>query len=331
MSRSASAFAVVFGLLCSGMAVGAGDPAEGQSISLVSHTLLSRSLPSPANDPVHVSLATIRPAPASAKSDLPVVYGNGCHVWSQATTHAHFCYYGDKSASKTVVLFGDSHEAQWFPAFNAAARTAHLKLLYITKTACPAQSVSVRSGSSLYAACDVWRDNAIALIKKRKHVDVIVMGGSANASVTKRHTNQLISNPTARATEWRAGTRRTVTALRGVAGEIVLIRDTPHMRVLGGPCLISTRGDNRACQTSYGEASAARFWSSEKRVAADYARVATADFTSALCTATRCRPVTSTNVLRWRDRSHMTATFSKLLAPRVRTMLRAALAGKLKE
>jgi hypothetical protein len=321
--------ALALGVLLAGTAVGAG-PAEGQPIAHASQSVASRSLPSPANDPVHVSVAAVRPAPASAKSDLPVVYSNGCHVWSQATTHAHFCYYGDKSASRTVVLFGDSHAAQWFPAFNAAARSEHVKLLYITKTACPSQSVSVRSGSGLYAACDVWREHAITLIKKRKHVDVIVLGGSANTSVTKRHTNRLISNPTARATEWRAGTRRTVTALRGVAGEIVILRDTPHMRLLGGPCLISTHGDNRACQTAYAQASAARFWSSEKRVASDYARVVTADFTSAFCTASRCRPVTSTHVLRWRDRSHMTVTFSKLLAPRVRTMLHQALSGKLK-
>jgi SGNH domain (fused to AT3 domains) len=324
----AAAIALVLGVLCAGTAVGIG-PAEGGPIAIASQKGAARPLPNPAHDPVQVSLVAVRPAPAKAKFDLPVVYRNGCHVLSKPTTHAHFCVYGDKFASRTVVLFGDSHAAQWFPAFAAAAKSEHVKLLYITKTGCPAQSVSVLSGSGLYAACDVWRGHAIALIKKRKHVNLIVLGGSANTPLAKRHTNQRISSPTARATEWRAGTRRTVTALRGVAGEIVIIRDTPQMQVDGGPCLISTHGGNRSCQTAYARASSAPFWSSEKRVASAYARVGTADFTSAFCTASRCRPVTSTHVLRWRDRTHMTGTFSKLLAPRVRAMLHQALAGHL--
>jgi hypothetical protein len=260
---------------------------------------------------------------------MPVVYDNGCHVWSVSSTRARFCYYGDKSATRTVVLFGDSHMAQWFPAFDAAARAEHLKLLYITKTACPSQSVSMRTGGRYYRECDAWRANAIALIKKRKHVDLVVMGGSANSSLTERYTNHLITGSAARAKEWRAGTRRTVTALRAVAGEIVVMRDTPHMRVIAGECLISTGGGNRSCQTTYAGAGAPGFWAGERRVAADYARVVTADFTSAFCTATRCRPVTSTDVVRWRDRSHMTKTFAKLLAPRVRTLIHKAVTGTL--
>jgi hypothetical protein len=262
-----------------------------------------------------------------------VVYTNGCHVFTLSGTFAHFCIYGDKHAKRTVVLFGDSHIAQWFPAFDAAARSEHVKLLYITKTSCPAQSVSVRVWQSTipYAACDTWRQHAIALIRKQKHVDLIVLGGYAHHQITKRHTNQPIRNATARANEWRAGTRRTVLALRGVAGEIIIMRDTPLMRVNSAPCLIAHNGDNRACQTPYSRASASLLWKAEQQVAADYPHVVNADFTSAFCTSSRCRPVTSTRVLRWRDQSHMTVTFSRLLAPRVRAMLHAALTGQLSE
>jgi hypothetical protein len=287
------------------------------------------SAPKPAKDPVRVSLSSLHPAAGSAAFDAPVVYRNGCHVRSHPATHPHFCVYGDTSATRTVVLFGDSHAAQWFPAFNAAAKSEHLKLLYITKTACPAASVSVLAGSALYRGCDTWRDNAIALIRKRGHVNLVVLAGSAQTSITKRHTAQLISNATARAKEWRLGVRRTVLALRGVADDIVIMRDTPHMRVTAGSCLQSTGGNNRACQTTYAAATATRFTASERQVARGYSDVGTADFTTAFCTTTRCRPVTSTLVVRWRDRSHMTATFAKLLAPSVRTMFRRALAGRL--
>ena len=123
--------------------------------------------------------------------------------------------------------------------------------------------------------------------------------------------------------------RRTVLALRATADHIVIMRDTPHMRVVAGSCLRSSGGDNRHCQTAYSAALANPFWGSERYVARGYSDVGTADFTSAFCTTTRCRPVTSTHVLRWRDRSHMTATFASLLTTRVRTMLHRALAGRL--
>jgi hypothetical protein len=271
----------------------------------------------------------LHPAADSAPFDSPVVYSNGCHVMSKPATRPHFCVYGDRSATRTVVLFGDSHAAQWFPAFNAAAKSEHVKLLYITKSACPAPSVSVLNASVLFRACDTWRANAIALIKKRGHVNLVVFGGSAETTVTKRHTAQVISNGAARAKEWRLGVRRTVVALRGTADDIVIMRDTPQMRVIAASCLRSTGGNNRYCQTAYSVATASRFSGAERLVARGYADVGTAAFTAAFCSTTWCRPVTSTHVVRWRDRSHMTETFSKLLTPLVRTMLHRALAGRL--
>ena len=255
------------------------------------HLVSVSSVPSPGKDPVRVSLSSLRPAARSASKDTPVVYRNGCHVLPKTATRPHLCVYGDRSATRTVVLFGDSHTAQWFPAFNAAAKSEHVKPAYITKSACPAPSVSILSGSALFRSCDVWRDKAIALINKRGHVNLVVFGGTTDVTLTKRHTAQVISTPKARAKEWRLGVRRTVLALRATAGHIVIMRDTPHMRVVAGSCLRSSGGDNRHCQTAYSAALANPFWGSERYVARGYSDVGTADFTSAFCTTTRCRPV----------------------------------------
>ena len=286
-------------------------------------------IPDPAKDPAHVRLAAVRPAPGSASSDLPVVYPNGCHVFAPQITRAHFCIYGDRHATKTVVLIGDSHVAQWFPAFDVAARSAHVKLLYLTKSSCPGETVSVRvwQGNAYYRACDTWRDNAFALIKQQKHVDLVVMGGFARHQMVERRTNIHITDPQARAKEWAAGIRRTVKTLGGVAGGFLILRDTPLPRLDSPHCLLSSGGDNNACQTSYGSASSDLFGQTERTVAQEYANVGTADFTSAFCTPIRCRPVTSTGILRWRDQGHMTATFARLLAPQVQFVLQRALAG----
>src|SRR3954447_3569501 len=325
--RSALVLAVVVGML----AVTA-TPSDGQPASKTRATAQQAriTVPSPAKDPIRVRVASIRPGLARAESDEPVVYRNGCHVYTRAGTRAHFCVYGDKNAKTRMVLFGDSHVAQWFAAFDGAARAQHIKLLYITKTSCPAQASSVRvwQRNIPYRACDVWRDHALALIKRLKHVDLIVMGGYAHHQVTKRHSNVLLTG-TARTREWEAGTRRTVAALRGIADHVVILRDTPLMRVTSADCILSTHGDNRACQTRTSRARAGALWHAEQRVAARYGNVGVIDFTSSFCSTVRCRPVTSTHVLRWRDRSHMSLTFSRLLAPRVRSMLRQALGGQL--
>src|SRR6478672_11697370 len=122
-------------------------PADAQTGSPARAATAQRAaapVPNPAKDPLRVHVASVRPALGHAESDEPVVYKNGCHVYTRAGTRAHFCVYGDKDAKTTMVLFGDSHVAQWFAAFDGAARLEHVKLLYITKTSCPAQSVSVR-------------------------------------------------------------------------------------------------------------------------------------------------------------------------------------------
>ena len=331
--RSALVLAAVVALLAVTAAPSdgqAGSPARAATQPATQRT--STAIPDPAKDPSRVSVSAVRPALGHAESDEPVVYKNGCHVYTRAGTRAHFCVYGDKDAKTTMVLFGDSHVAQWFAAFDGAARSQHIKLLYITKTSCPAQDVTVRvwQRNIRYGACDVWRTHALALIKRLKHVDLIVMGGYAHHQVTKRHTNIKLGG-VARTKEWEAGTRRTVAAIRGVSDHLVILRDTPLMRVKTANCLLSTGGNNRACQTSTARATADGLWHAERRVAARYADVAVVDFTRSFCSASRCRPVTSTRVLRWRDQSHMSLTFSRLLAPRVRLMLRHALAGQLKD
>jgi hypothetical protein len=315
-------------LLATAVPTANGETGGFAATSRARHTY--RAVPEPANDPIKVSVSSVRPSPAHAESDEPVVYRNGCHVYTRAGTYAHFCIYGDTHARTKMVLFGDSHVAQWFPAFDGAARLAHVRLLYITKTSCPAQDVSVRvwERDIPYGACDVWRNHALALIKKLKHVDLIIMGGYAHHQVTKRHTNIRLSGA-ARTREWEAGTRRTVAALHAVADHFVILRDTPLMRLKSANCILSTHGDNRGCQTATAKATADALWHAEKRVAARYDNVAVLDMTSSFCSRTWCRPVTDSRVLRWRDQSHMSVTFARILAPRMRWMIRRALAGRL--
>ena len=58
---------------------------------------------------------------------------DGCEI-TALQTQSGPCVYGDPGSKTAVVLFGDSHAAQWFPALNALATQRSWRLMWsITK------------------------------------------------------------------------------------------------------------------------------------------------------------------------------------------------------
>ena len=75
------------------------------------------------------------------------------------------CVFGDTHGTHTMVLYGDSHAAQWFDALNDIAKGAHWRLVLLTKGDCPAVPLSSHEETTLsgeYAACARWHSYAIA-------------------------------------------------------------------------------------------------------------------------------------------------------------------------
>ena len=63
------------------------------------------------------------------------------------------CTYGGKGAAVSIVLLGDSHAAQWFPALEPIAVKRNWRLLAMTKSAC-AMVDAERFASSLVACTE---------------------------------------------------------------------------------------------------------------------------------------------------------------------------------
>ncbi|MGI5443945.1 SGNH hydrolase domain-containing protein [Streptomyces shenzhenensis] len=110
------------------------------------------------------------------KSSRSAVYRDGCHVGYTATG-TRPCVYGDRTSSRTVVLFGDSHAAQWFPALQRIATARGWKLISMTKASCKVADVTIGSGHKPYTACDTWRSNAMARIRTLRP-DLVVVSSS---------------------------------------------------------------------------------------------------------------------------------------------------------
>jgi peptidoglycan/LPS O-acetylase OafA/YrhL len=149
----------------------------------------------------------------------PVIYDDNCHV-NNGQTVSPECSYGDRGAKRKIVLFGDSHAAQWFPALERLANENNFELISLTKSACPGPAVEkVDSGEYKNADCFAWRDNSLERIAKLKPYAVIFSGF--------QHF-QVPDGYSSRREWWQAGQRRTLDSLRGNATHIVYITDTPH-------------------------------------------------------------------------------------------------------
>jgi len=171
--------------------------------------------------------------------EKPAVYGDDCHV-NYGETKSGFCTFGDKNSSETIVLYGDSHAAQWFPTLEKLAKQRGFKLISLTKSACPAVDANrPDQGAFKQVHCTKWRQNSIERIAKIKPMAVIT---SSFQYFTP--ANEGVS----RATWWRDGQRKLLSDLTGSTDHLIYISDTPRPLRDIPNCLASR--NSRVCDST---------------------------------------------------------------------------------
>lgn len=225
----------------------------------------------------------------------PQVYLDDCHV-NNGETVSGDCTYGPASEDK-IVLFGDSHAAQWMPVLEELAYKKNFQLISLTKSACPAAAViKVESGEYKNADCSKWRENSIARIQALKPMAVIVSG--------MQHF-EMPSGYSSRADWWREGQAKTFAGLRGSSQNIIYISDTPHPLRDIPSCIAAGRIDK--CNST--EPSEAIFSPGWKQI----------NPTSWFCAQT-C-PAIIDGVVAYRDASHISVLMSKKIEPQLLSTL----------
>jgi len=169
----------------------------------------------------------------------PAVYGDDCHS-NYGETESGECTYGDLNSATTIVLYGDSHAAQWFPALEQLANEKGFKLVSLTKSACPSVDVPrVDQGAYKNIHCEKWRENSVKRIKEIKPAAVILS--------SYQHFS-----PPSRFSDvdkwWIDGQKRLLSSLSGSSEHLIYISDTPRpMRDIPN-CLASR--DVKSCNTT---------------------------------------------------------------------------------
>jgi peptidoglycan/LPS O-acetylase OafA/YrhL len=249
-----------------------------------------------------------------ARNDLPSFYEIGCTP-SLHDASPKQCSFGDLAKPEsTVVLYGDSHAAQWFPAMKVIAESRHWKLVTIIKPACSPMNISILRDARAIEACERWRELAIGVIQDL-HPDMVIL--SSSSLYQQRDNSRLID-----ASDWEKGSRDTFLAIAGRGIALRFIRDTPHADYDVPPCLaqLAWNGHASCPPLSRAKALSPDIYRAQVRAAADIADVRIIDMSDAICGSDTCSTEQG-DLVKYRDSDHLTARYAESLAGALETQL----------
>jgi len=269
-------------------------PNEGAPVDAIVQAMAATGLPS-----------NITPKLQQALSDMPTIYNNNCHA-SFSAVRPKNCVYGDATSSTVIGLYGDSHAAQWFPAFEKLAIKRNWKLISYTKRGCPPADIPTYSKvlGKIYKECAPWRENVL----KQMVADGV-------QTVFIAHFDRLLSASTRVPMwqkEWRAALQLTVDALTAKGITPVLMEDTPYPGQDVPTCLSRHYTNVQLCNPII--SSAYRDDIHQMLQDFDAAKVHVLWTRQWFCTEAGC-PTVVGNILVYRDDNHMTVTFASFIAP----------------
>ena len=246
----------------------------------------------------------------------------GCMVDFRATTATGSrpsdatCTYGDKSAKRLVILYGDSHAVMWLSALAKIGQQQHFRVLLLARASCFVADMSlwVWSSNGPSPSCDQWKVWATNRINSLRPQVVVV---SDDANGYQRDVNYQLVRPTTYGIAQTAALKKLVAPGR----KVIAIGRTP---TLPGPvpaCLAANATSINKCGVSVKE-----YQSTLSAVEALSATRAGAKFVSPrswLCTATFCPPVVG-NAVVYCDDGHVARSYAAKIATAISNDLRAA-------
>jgi len=267
----------------------------------------------PANCVSRVAGAVV-PSPVIAAVDVPASWTNGCLLEAPWTTIPR-CVFGPADAKVNIALVGNSIASQWEPALRDLADRRGWRVTEYLAASCPvaADEYSLHV-HALRDACLDWGRRVMAATTAGSYDLVVTSNLSEVDAATESHH-----------AEWRRAYADYFARWRAHGIPVVVLRTTPQPRsTLASPadCVAENDASSSVCS---GLRSA---WvhpdaQAEAAVAMHDPGVSVADLTDLFC-GTRCPSVIG-NVLVYEDFSHITATYSRTLAPALEPYLNRSL------
>jgi peptidoglycan/LPS O-acetylase OafA/YrhL len=254
--------------------------------------------------------SNLQPSLATVPDDQPLTSGNGCHLDFLQVEQGP-CVFGDPGGQRIMVLVGDSHAQQWFPALDAAARENHWRLVSWTKAACSIADYAPYSTQlqRTFTECVIWRNRTIERIIAAKP-DVVLFSQSDSVPGTG------IGN-----VDWAEDTVSTIRRVQAASIPVAYLMDTPYPGINVPECAARHLDNVGACTVKRDQV-----WPYPGRhemlaQTLGAAGVTTIEPIDWFCTVADC-PATVGNLLVYRDASHMSTAYSAWLAPMLAPLFR---------
>ena len=254
--------------------------------------------------PIQKRVGRIRPAPRKAENDKGRMHADGCQAKGNRE-HSPPCVYGVKRSDTTVVLFGDSHALQYFPALEKLARANRWRLVGLTRGGCLVADVSVGKH------CEAWRENTLRRIEREEHPDLIVTSSATYGNARVRDEDGDRLDRRASQPLLVAGQRRTLRRLKRTGAKVVVMRDQIRTDFTPADCVLENSRHLERCTFPRKRV---RGRSYDARAARRVKGVKLIDPLQVLCAKRRCPSVIG-DALVYRDHYHLSATFARTLAP----------------
>jgi len=260
---------------------------------------------------------------AAAVRTLPLVFTNGCNL-SLRETVAGPCAFGPGTNDTTIVLLGDSHAAQWFPALAKIADARGWRLVSWTKAACPAATVTVmsREAGRPYTECDTWRESTLERIASL-HPTLVVIENFGQRYTFVRD-GQPADAGTSAADVWRSALVKTARRIVTAGARPLILEDSPFPGFSVPDCLSMHVDKASQCDFDESASRAASIDGVEAHVPDTVAGSAFIRTTDLFCERGRCASERD-GVVTFMDDHHISVRFAELLAPELSRRITAAL------
>ncbi|NUR79534.1 MAG: acyltransferase [Dermatophilaceae bacterium] len=256
------------------------------------------------------------PLPDALVPALPDLFGDitypmgTCSASREALT-IDICPSGDTRASRTIVLWGDSHIGMWMRPLEQLAKERGYKIVPFTKASCvPLDEVEWYRGKA-YPECRKFGQWSLEQIARIKPDHIIISGYLGTPLVNEAGTGPV---PVGEDSErFTAGAKRMLSKVHSRLPDtkVTVLSDVSILEQDAGKCLGSKRATMGTCVKPMSSAVASRNGGWKAATAATGARYV--DLLPYFCAET-C-PVVVGNTIVYRDSNHITSTYAQRLKP----------------
>lgn len=266
------------------------------------HVSKSATVPKVLNPPLS-SFQT----PVNSYRQTGVSLGDACTP--NLTTHASLikspqaCTFGNPTASKTIVLYGDSNVGNWLPALSIGLATSSYKLSVFLYAGCPSAdlhyTVANLAPAALATACNTWHAAVERSILAIKPVAILTSSSYELSKISPA--------------DWAAGMKRFYTNATGGSrtAKRIILGTTPFFAIPVPTCLARAKLLSQCSlgtSSSYGTILKVRDPAAAAAIGGKV--LATSQW---FCDATNCPPVVAGNIVA-ADHDHLTIAASTYLS-----------------